>query len=158
MAIYSPEAQRLLMMNDSSEAVVNGDGSLSTPADMQAQWSWRKWERFTVVDGGDNMIALHSDHHNRFLRMTTDGAVNGHGGLCDVIRLPPFEVWGAERFHVLDCGGGLIALHAPCANRFLRLTREGSVDGHAGHRAYGDFPSDWVLEKLQVVRPLAEAK
>ena len=138
-------------MNDSFDVVVNPDPTLSQPSHMKEQRLQRTSEQFTVVEGGGNMIALHSTHHNRFLRLCHDGAVDRKGGSCDADKLPSYEEWPSERFHVVDCGDGQIALHSPCHNRFLRMVGDGTVDGNAGIVDYDKLPSDWAQERLKVV-------
>ena len=150
LALYSPTLQRFLTMNDSFNVVVNPDSSLSQPSHMIEQQSQRTNEQFTVVDGGDNMIALYNTHHKCFLRLGHNGAVDGKGGPCDADKLPLFKEWPSERFHVVDCNDGQIALHSPC-NHFLRMTVNGTVDGNGGQIDYDKLPSDWMQERMFVV-------
>ena len=62
---------------------------------MPADWGW---ERFTVVDAGNGMVALHSRCHNRFVRVDENGEVDSKGGIRDVDALP--DAWEWERFEV----------------------------------------------------------
>ena len=56
-------------------------------------------ERFTLIDAGDGLVALHSRSHNRFLRLDGQLSVNAKGGLRDKNSLP--DCWESERFRVL---------------------------------------------------------
>ena len=55
-------------------------------------------ERFTVVDAGNEQIALHNRLHNRFVRLIGD-SVDAKGGVKDVDQLP--ARWDCERFTVV---------------------------------------------------------
>jgi hypothetical protein len=54
------------------------------------------WERFTIVDASNSMIALHSKSQNRFVSMNPWGAVHSKAGGLDA--LPDESEW--ERFRV----------------------------------------------------------
>ncbi|KAG1658657.1 hypothetical protein FOA52_007863 [Chlamydomonas sp. UWO 241] len=94
-----------------------------------------------------NVVALHNERHNRFLRVM-DNYVNGHGGLMDLADLP--GDWDSELFTVVDAGKGTIALYSARPKRFVRVFDD-CVDAWGGVRDAHDLPADWDSERLTVV-------
>jgi hypothetical protein len=84
--------------------------------------------RFTVVDGGGDMIALYNEKCHRFLCLRGDGSVGDTACESDSL------------FHVLCCGDGQLALHSPTHNPFLRVVVGGAVDGKGAVRDYDTMP------------------
>lgn len=58
--------------------------------------------------------------------------------------------WTWERFAVVPLGDGLIGLHNPQNNRFLRATPHGGADA-SEPKSPADFPAGWTWERWQVV-------
>jgi hypothetical protein len=138
--------QRFLQMNKS--------GAVRTTAIEDPPADGRLWERFTVVDAGDGLIALYNVENRRFVRMCS-GQVDGGGGQVD--KLP--ADWRSERFRVVDAGNGKIALHSGTERRFLRAEARnrslGVVDVSQTEKAADELPpeseGDWAAERFVVV-------
>jgi len=96
-----------LYINSSSDAVIGANLALEEVI-------------FTVVDAGNNMIALHHTLSNRFLRLK-DGKVDGRGGPMDVDKLP--RNWGAERFIPVKVNSEEalpgVMLYSPCNLKYI---------------------------------------
>ncbi|CAE7217297.1 unnamed protein product [Symbiodinium sp. CCMP2592] len=104
------------------------------------------WERFTVVDAGNGLIALHCTAHNRFVRMT-DSKVDA-SPVRAISDLTADQLW--ERFRVVELAKNQIALHSPAHNRFLSVSHEGFVS-RSGQTAWNQLPANWQWERLSVV-------
>ena len=144
IALWSPSNKLFLQMEEEG-------GVRPAPEDVNPYniESWRTWERFEVVDGGNHKIAFHNSQHNRSLRL--NGAdINGHDGNKNADELP--VNWGAERFTVIDAGDKKVAFYIRGSEkRFMRMSR-GSVDGRGS--VYDNNVSNNVLPsdtKWQIV-------
>eukprot|EP00439_Symbiodinium_sp_Y106_P022811 s2616_g2.t2 len=105
------------------------------------------WERFTVVDAGNGLIALHCTAYNRFLRMT-DSKVDA-SPVRAISDLTADWLW--ERFRVVELANNQIALHSPAHNRFLSVSHEGFVS-RSEQTAWNQLPANWQWERLSVVQ------
>ena len=76
---------------------VDSRGGIRGQNELPREWSS---ERFTLVDAGDGLVALHSAVHNRFVRLDDRSSVSAKGGVRDCDSLP--DCWGSERFRILD--------------------------------------------------------
>ena len=117
----------IIMMEDGSVNVNHG-----LPIENLQPGNW--WERFLVVSCGEK-VAFYSTCHKRFLRMESDGKVNGYGGQIDngdggQIQLP--TDWECERFQLFpEDEGRRFLIFNPHAKRFLRVCPDGG-DGYSG--------------------------
>merc|ERR1719409_1308244 len=125
---------------------LNADGNMDTtpPTNrdaLPADWTWERWSvKITIPPptpaapppppamgplpiGAE--VALHSSIHNRFMRLHSNGNMDGSGHMARD-NLPADWTW--ERFSVVDAGNGQIALHCPIHNRFVRLNANGNMD------------------------------
>jgi hypothetical protein len=141
VAFHSKIHDRFVRMNGNG----NMDGSDHKGMDeLPPDWTW---ERFKVVDAGNDEIALWSEIHHRFIRMHS----NGNMDVSDtkgVDELPGDWTW--ERFQVVDGGNGEWALWSKVHNRFMRLHADGNMDG-SGHKGKDELPHDWTWERFNVV-------
>ena len=95
-----------------------------------------------------SMIALHCTVHNRFLRMRSDGNMDGGGNRDFAAGIEANWEW--ERFTVVDAGNGQIALHSPRWNRFVMMGGNQVVEASA-HKASIELPEEWTSERFTVV-------
>jgi hypothetical protein len=95
----------------------------------------REYE-FPIAHG--DVIALHSDVHNRFIRLMEDSKINGHGGSMDIGKLP--REWESERFLVMQLGDSHFAFYSICHERYISIDKEGNV--RAGTMKSVDDPID----------------
>ncbi|CAE7785711.1 unnamed protein product [Symbiodinium sp. CCMP2592] len=113
-------------------------------------WGWT-WEQFTVVDGGNGLIALHNAIHNRFVSMR-GGTTLGTSQPMAANALP--ANWDWERFAVVPGGHLEIALHNHPHNSFVTMTAH-TMQGHAANAQ--DYHHGWWLQRFKVV-PLGEVE
>jgi len=74
------------------------DASGQAAADaLPSHWTW---ERFTVVDAGNGLVAFHSPKWNRFMRMRRDNQKMDRSGSKAADALPSHWTW--ERFYVVE--------------------------------------------------------
>lgn len=76
VALYNSYHKRFLKITNDA---VGSSGYLSNPADLSDGWTH---ERFLVVEGGMNDIALWNTHFQRYLKITGSGQV-GASGISD---------------------------------------------------------------------------
>ncbi|CAE7256975.1 unnamed protein product [Symbiodinium sp. CCMP2592] len=116
-----------------------------TPATFHAHAASHTWETFHVVDAGSGEIALFSHKWARFVGVWLDGKSYASPHAHQL----PAE-WTSQRFAVVPLGNGLIGLHNPQNNRFLRAAPHGGCDA-SEEKSPADFPADWTWERWQVV-------
>ncbi|CAE7778229.1 unnamed protein product [Symbiodinium sp. CCMP2592] len=106
-------------------------------------------EKFTVVDAGNGMVALHNAHSNRFVSMRDKGMGTTPEKAANA--LP--SKWGWERFVVIPTKPqeNEIALWQPDHNRFLRVNDKGGCD-RSSKKSPQDLPHDWSWERFTVVK------
>ena len=84
----------------------------------QLDYNWQ-YERFRVVDAGDDLVAFHNARLNRFVRLHHRGALD-MAEAKSYYHLP--GSWRAERFRVVDVGGGRVAINCVHHRRFVQMT------------------------------------
>merc|ERR1719271_1732885 len=94
-----------------------------------------------------SIVALHSQIHNRFVRMNSNGNMDGSGHKGSN-ELPADWTW--ERFHVVDAGNGEIALWSEIHGKYIRMHENGNMDA-SGSKGKDSLPSDWTWERFKVV-------
>jgi hypothetical protein len=146
IALYGSQAKRFLQLDGDYRA-----NSLKDDVKKNAIEAWRTYERFEVVDVGSGQIALFSPQHKRFLRLRDDGQVDADKETNRDADGLPFD-WKSERFTVVDGGDGRVALHGTRANRFLRMTQDGGVEG-GGRKDAAKLPPyhESASERFEVV-------
>jgi serine/threonine protein kinase len=98
IALYCSEHRRFVRQIESK---VDG---LGAQVNKNAHGEWNRGpdqhERFSLVDGGNNLFAFHNAHTNCFIRMS-GRKVDALGGPMDADKLPPANEWEAERFLIV---------------------------------------------------------
>eukprot|EP00439_Symbiodinium_sp_Y106_P046750 s1930_g5.t6 len=137
--------------------------------DLPSGWGWERFRPVaallrpgtTVVDAGYGQVALHNHASNRFMKMGDHepSACGGKGirmSSQDMIRSPTKNWnelpsnWGAEKFTVVDAGGGKVALHHAEHNRFVSMCTDG--DGCISpHKAPDHLPGGWTWQQYHVL-------
>ncbi|CAE7151474.1 unnamed protein product, partial [Symbiodinium necroappetens] len=106
--------------------------------------STRSYTYFKVVDAGGGLIALHSAKYNRFVAMTSDGAVRA-SAKKSALELP--DDWTSVRFAVVPAGNEQIALHNPWRGRFISMSTKDMVS--SGSKKAKDLPGHWSWERFK---------
>merc|ERR1719446_761808 len=168
IALHCPIHNRFVRLNGDG----NMDSSPPTPANaLPPDWTWERWSvKITTpppavgppveapppaapAPAGASLlpigaeVALHSTIHNRFMRLHSNGNMDGSGHMA-MNDLPADWTW--ERFWVVDGGNGQIALWSAIHNRFVRMHANGNMDG-SGHMGKDNLPPDWTWERFTVV-------
>jgi hypothetical protein len=125
----------------------------------------RSWERIQLRHAPNGCFALYSIEHGALLAMDAQGAVTAQklqdlhvaaeqlDDLSGRRALP-----NACRWRFVDAGQGRFALHNSKANRFLRITDRGDVDGFGGPTQAHELPADRMFERFWVLpHPLPPA-
>jgi len=147
VALYNTHWKRFIRMHQTyMDASAEHPPHLANKAGYPAGWTW---EQFTVVDGGNGNIALHSAIHNRFVSMRSGTALGASSPMA-ANALPTNWYW--ERFAVVPGGHLEIALHNHTHNSFVTL-----VGTHmGGHVANAEaYIHGWAYQRFKVV-PLGE--
>ena len=131
VALYSKKHRRFL------KAGSRDMGSTKTMDVEALRSSWDR-EYFTVVDGGNGEIALHSARYNRFMRMHSKTNIDMSGARAT---LP--SNWNLERFTPVNAGNGEIALHSKAKRRFVQMHPDGRVRPHHQDRDANNVPGSW---------------
>jgi len=92
-------------------------------------------------------VALHSSIHNKFMRLHSNGNMDGSGHMA-MNDLPAYWTW--ERFFVVDGGNGQIALWSASHNRFVRMNANENMDG-SEPMGRDMLPAHWTWERFSVV-------
>eukprot|EP00435_Cladocopium_sp_Y103_P074626 s26_g50.t1 len=116
VAFHNPFHNRFMRMNE--QGWVDGSGVGNTLPD---GWTW---ERFKIVDVGDEEVALYSIEHSRYVMMN-DQQQTRVSALFAEMGLPRNNAW--ERFRVVDALNGQVAFHNGFFNRFLMMNNQGDV-------------------------------
>jgi len=112
---------------------VDAHGGPMNITDLPPESEWPS-ERFTIVDAGNGMYAIHNSHHNRFIRVY-NGVVDTGGGVRKENELPSAFQWPSERFHIvimkensnLKFIGRHIALFNCSTQQFVQMKSDGAV-------------------------------
>ena len=94
-----------------------------------------------------SIMAFYSPYHSRYLRMN-DNADIDRGGSCSYDDPLPAS-WTWEKFAIVDAGNGLIALHSPKFNRFVKMTATGDLIA-GPYKAASQLPDEWTDLKFRV--------
>ncbi|CAE7243402.1 unnamed protein product, partial [Symbiodinium sp. KB8] len=143
-AFYSPVHKRYLQLTNGADmASVKVD---SGPSDLPY---WRAFERFSVVDAGNGLVALHNARNNRFMKMS-------HGDMTASPIKPanrlPASGWYSEYFQIVDAGDGMVGLHNPYFNRFVQMHSNGHVQATGGRNARDlKHNKGWTFERFYMV-------
>ena len=110
---------------------------------------WRAFERFSVVDAGNGLVALHNARNNRFMKMS-------HGDMTASPIKPanrlPASGWYSEYFQIVDAGDGMVGLHNPYFNRFVQMHSNGHVQATGGRNARDlKHNKGWTFERFYMV-------
>jgi len=138
VALHNNIHNRFMRMNK------RGKMDTSDPKDFKKLPSPRRWqwERFSVIDAGKGDIALHSAHHNKFVRMSSSSRMDT-AGTTDKKSLP--NNWTYERFRIVDAGNNQIALHNQRHRRFVSMNVIGGAKngymGRSGQKNNDQLPS-----------------
>ncbi|KAI2511172.1 hypothetical protein MHU86_3307 [Fragilaria crotonensis] len=73
-----------------------------------------------------NIVALHSERHNRFIRLCR-GLVNGHGGRKDIDKFP--EKWGSEEFLVIQLAESTFAFYSVPHGQYIGMNKNRTMAG-----------------------------
>ena len=108
--------------SSSSHTLIKGSVLGFPHATLQA-YNVLKYRSHNIAHG--NIVALHSEVHNRFIRVS-DKDVNGHGGRRDIDKLPLH--WESEKFLVVEVAESTFAFYSVphgeyiCMDRCRRVT------------------------------------
>jgi len=161
-ALWNPIHNRYMRIN--SDGNMDGSGHKG-PDELPSDWTWERFAVVVVQPAGaaapapaaaaspfgplepGSIVALHSEIHNRFVRMNSNGNMDGsgHKGKDE---LPSDWTW--ERFHVVDAGNGEIALWSEIHGKYIRMHENGNMDA-SGSKGKDELPSDWTWERFKVV-------
>lgn len=72
-----------------------------------------------------NVIALHCPVHNRFVRLMSNGSVDGYGGKMDADKIP--LDWVSERFLVMKVGESQMAFYCMYHQRYICMPSDGGM-------------------------------
>ena len=81
-----------------------------------------KYRRSDIAHG--NIVALHSQAHNRFIRVS-DRGVNGFGGNKDIDKLP--VDWDSEKFLVVQVAESVFAFHNVLHGEYICMRNDRKV-------------------------------
>ncbi|CAE7206521.1 unnamed protein product [Symbiodinium necroappetens] len=95
-----------------------------------------------------SIMAFYSPYHSRYLRMNDNADIDRSGSCSYDDPLPASWTW--EKFAVVDAGNGLIALHSPKFNRFVKMTATGDLIA-GPYKAASQLPDEWTDLKFRVV-------
>merc|ERR1719160_1505804 len=154
-ALWCKRHNRFMRLNSNGNMDGSGHkGKNELPRD----WTW---ERFSVVVEKPGppppppetpfqpgaVVAMHSKIHNRFIRMNSNGNMDGsgHKGKDE---LPSDWTW--ERFHVVDAGNGEIAFWSEIHNRYIRMHSNGNMDV-SSKKGKDELPGGWTWERFTPV-------
>jgi hypothetical protein len=119
-------------------------GVKNSPSQLPSGWLW---EQLQVVDAGHGEVALWSQTHKRFMKMTARSQNLERSKPTRWARLPKMG-WSTARFVVVDAGQGDIALFNRRLRRFVRM------NGHYMDRSSVSknalLPRSWAWERFRV--------
>lgn len=73
-----------------------------------------------------NVVALHSERHNRFIRLY-EGLVNGHSGRKDIDEFP--EKWDSEEFLVVQLAESTFAFYSVPHGQYISMNKNRTMNG-----------------------------
>ncbi|CAE8625405.1 unnamed protein product [Polarella glacialis] len=91
VALYNPCHQRFLRMNGNDGSSPDGGAGKVSLDGLREDWMSERWQ---FADLGGGRVSVYSPSWKRFLRVESDGKVNGLGGTVDSGNLPPN--WGGR--------------------------------------------------------------
>merc|ERR1719162_591603 len=108
VCLHSYDHNRYMQMSGDLQGVCRIDVSEKrSNANPPPKSEW-PWIYFLVVDMNEGAFALWNSYHGRFLRMTEDCMDVSTRREFTVSRIAPLDEWPCERFHLVDCGHGLV--------------------------------------------------
>jgi len=142
-AFYNPWHKRYLSLN--SAADMTSVEVSSGPSDLPYT---RAHERFSVVDAGNGLVALHNAKNNRFMMMEGTEMMASPRGAANRLKTN----WVSVKFEIVDAGDGMVGLHSPFHNRLAQMHSDGTVRATRPVNAQ-DLPlnSHWHWERFYMV-------
>jgi len=105
VSFHNPATSRLVAMISDTNMGTKWHSAWS-----EVGWNWYE-EKFRIVDGGGDLIALHNGKRNRYVRMI--GGDMDTSAVMGYSELPSWSSWPSERFRVVDLGDGQVGVHSP---------------------------------------------
>ena len=129
---------------------VGKSATLSDPATIPASWTS---ERFLVMDGGSGTIALYSETHQCFTRLTDVGQYVEKSA-CGYAPTSNSDVpagWTWERQQLIDAGGGTVGLWNAAHSVYWRMPSVTYLDKSGVLSSAEPFPTGWAWEQFQLI-------
>ena len=148
MAIYSP-AHGVFARMPSDGTFLDRGGALSDPATIHASWTW---ECFLVMDGCGGTIALYSEAHQCFARISFAQYVEKSA--CGYAPTSNSDVpagWTWERQQLIDAGGGTVGLWNAAHSVYWRMSTDTYLDKSGVLSSAEPFPTGWAWEQFQLI-------
>lgn len=139
IALWNPVNMRYMSTNPQLNVV----GSTVKNKPLPNTWMW---ERFLVVDAGDNLIGLWNPYNKLFVRMNPNGNVDSRFNNEGVFP----SGWTWEKLKVSYHLDGTISLWNPENKRFIRMNSNGNVDSQ--FKSDGILPKSWTWERFDVLQ------